>query len=118
MMPPLMIVGSRPAASSNAPTIEVVVVLPCVPAMAIDHLRRINSPSISARRTTGNSRWRAAWTSGLSALTPAEILGLVSDRDLDAERLQAADIGAIGHVAALNLVAEIFKNLGNAAHAD
>ena len=35
MMPPLMTVGSKPPASSSVATSEVVVVLPCVPAMAI-----------------------------------------------------------------------------------
>src|SRR5665213_4572760 len=59
MMPPLITVGSSPASSRNAPIIEVGVVLPWVPAMAIDHLSRISSPSISARRTTGISRARA-----------------------------------------------------------
>ena len=68
MMPPLITVGSSPAASSKAATMEVVVVLPWVPATATDHLRRISSPSISARRTTGMRRARAALTSGLSGL--------------------------------------------------
>ena len=53
MMPPLMTVGSSSALSSMAAMIEVVVVLPWVPATATDHLRRISSASISARRTTG-----------------------------------------------------------------
>ena len=69
MMPPLITVGSRPPASSMAATSEVVVVLPCVPPTAIDHFSRISSPSISARRTTGTWRVRAASTSGLSFLT-------------------------------------------------
>src|ERR1700737_1647385 len=56
MIPPLITVGSSPAVSSSAPMIEVVVVLPCVPAIAIDHLSRISSASISARRTTGRAR--------------------------------------------------------------
>jgi hypothetical protein len=69
MMPPLITVGSRPPASSMAATSDVVVVLPCVPPTAMDHLRRISSPSISARRTTGTCRVRAASTSGLSFFT-------------------------------------------------
>jgi hypothetical protein len=56
MMPPLITVGSMPPASSRAATIEVVVVLPWVPATATLSLRRINSASISARRTTGMRR--------------------------------------------------------------
>jgi hypothetical protein len=67
MMPPLITVGSSWAVSSNTPIIEVVVVLPCVPATANDHFSRISSPSISARLTTGNRRARAAIISGLSA---------------------------------------------------
>jgi hypothetical protein len=73
MMPPFMTVGSRPPASSIAATREVVVVLPWVPPTATDHLSRINSPSISARRTIGANRSRAATTSGLSGLTAEEI---------------------------------------------
>src|SRR5258707_654757 len=72
MMPPLITVGSKLAASSSAATSEVVVVLPWVPATATDHLSRISSPSISARRTTGSRRDRAAATSGLAALTADE----------------------------------------------
>ena len=69
MMPPLMTVGSRLAVSSRAAIIEVVVVLPWVPPMAMACLRRISSASISARRTTGTSLARAATSSGLSGLT-------------------------------------------------
>ena len=68
MMPPLITVGSRSPASSSAATIEVVVVLPWVPAIATQLFSRISSASISARRTTG-MRWaRAAISSGLSRL--------------------------------------------------
>ena len=51
----------------------VVVVLPWVPATAIDQRNRINSPSISARWTIGINRSLAATTSGLSALMAVEI---------------------------------------------
>jgi len=51
------------------PVSEVVVVLPWVPATAIDQRRREISPSISARRITGRPRPRAASISGLSAAT-------------------------------------------------
>ena len=53
MMPPLITVGSSPAASSSVATSEVVVVLPCVPATATQLFSRMSSASISARRTTG-----------------------------------------------------------------
>ena len=72
MIPPLITVGSICAVSNSAPIIEVVVVLPWVPATAIAHLRRISSPSISARRTTGTRRARAARISGLSGLIAEE----------------------------------------------
>ena len=72
IIPPLITVGSNPAPSSSDAINDVVVVLPCVPPTAIDHLSRINSPSISARRTTGINRSLAANTSGLSALTAEE----------------------------------------------
>ena len=66
MMPPLITVGSRLPASSSAATIDVVVVLPWVPAMATQLFSRISSASISARRTTGSRLARAATSSGLS----------------------------------------------------
>ena len=72
MMPPLITVGSRPPASSSAATIEVVVVLPWVPAIATQLFSRISSASISARRTTGMRLARAAISSGLSRLIAEE----------------------------------------------
>jgi hypothetical protein len=72
MMPPLMTVGSRPPASSSVATIEVVVVLPCVPPIATAWRKRISSASISARRTIGSSRSRAAMSSGLFFLMAVE----------------------------------------------
>jgi hypothetical protein len=46
-------VGSSPAAARTLAVMEVVVVLPCAPAMAMPYFKRINSPSISARGMTG-----------------------------------------------------------------
>ena len=69
MMPPLTTVGSSPAASKRAARTAVVVVLPCVPATATARLKRISSPSMSARRTTGRRRARAATSSGLPGCT-------------------------------------------------
>ena len=51
----------------------VVVVLPCVPAIAMVDFRRISSASISARRTTGMRFSSAASTSGLVRLTAVEV---------------------------------------------
>ena len=70
--PPTTTVGSSPAAPSTAATMEVVVVLPWVPAMAMPYLSRISSASISARGMTGTPRWRATCTSTLSRATAEE----------------------------------------------
>ena len=59
-------VGSNPASRSTVATREVVVVLPWEPAMAMPSLRRISSPSISARGMTGMAFLRASISSGLS----------------------------------------------------
>jgi hypothetical protein len=72
-MPPLITVGSTPPASSSAATIEVVVVLPCVPAIATVDFSRISSASISARRTTGMRFSSASSTSGLPRLIAVEV---------------------------------------------
>ncbi len=66
-------VGSSPASVRMLATRLVVVVLPCVPAIAIPNRKRISSASISARGTTGMRAARAATTSGLSGLTALEI---------------------------------------------
>ena len=70
--PPITNVGSRPPAASTLATRLVVVVLPCVPAMAMPCFSRISSASITARGTIGTRRARAAMTSGLLAETAVE----------------------------------------------
>src|SRR5512141_278019 len=64
--PPTTAVGSQPAVASTVATIEVVVVFPCVPAIAMPYFIRINSASISARGITGIFRRCDSMTSGLS----------------------------------------------------
>ena len=54
--PPITAVGSSPARSSTSAIIDVVVVLPCEPATAIENRSRISSASISARGITGMPR--------------------------------------------------------------
>ena len=85
------------------------------------------SASISARRTSGRAlRARRVEfdIAGLhrrgidDGMRVFEIVGAVTDGDRDAHRAQALDVGAIGHVGALHLVAEIVHDLGDAAHAD
>ena len=65
-------VGSSPPSASTEATRLVVVVLPCVPATAIAERKRISSPSISARGTTGTRCASARATSGLSSETAVE----------------------------------------------
>ena len=57
---------------ANVQGADVVVVLPCVPAIATPCLSRISSASISARGTTGMRCSRAASTSGLSCWTAVD----------------------------------------------
>ena len=65
-------VGSSPPSARTEATRLVVVVLPWVPATAIAERKRISSPSISARGTTG-MRWSSARaTSGFSRETAVD----------------------------------------------
>ena len=127
MMPPLMTVGSRCAASSTQAIRLVVVVLPCVPPTATAHFSRISSASISARRTTGISRARAATTSGLSRFTAVEttttcaapeIGRVMADGHRNARLAQPQHVGGLGDVAALHGVSQRVQHLGDAGHAD
>src|SRR5512141_2440474 len=70
--PPTTAVGSQPAVASTVATIEVVVVLPCVPAIAMPYVIRISSASIAARGITGILRRCASRISGLSGRTAEE----------------------------------------------
>ena len=77
--PPMTQVGSSPASPSTAEMREVVVVLPCVPAIAMPCLKRMSSASIIARGTTGMCASRARTTSGLSAFTAVEVTTASAD---------------------------------------
>ena len=70
--PPTIIVGSIPPSVKHKPTILVVVVLPCVPAIPIPYFILIVSASISDRLITGMFFSMAAATSGLSVVTADE----------------------------------------------
>ena len=72
-LPPITKVGSKPAAPRIDAVKLVVVVLPCVPAMAIPSRKRISSANIMARGITGICCANAASTSGLSGLTAVEV---------------------------------------------
>ena len=67
--PPITAVGSSPPRSSTSAIIDVVLVLPCDPAIAIENRSRMSSASISARGITGIPRSRAATISGLPVRT-------------------------------------------------
>ena len=127
MMPPLMTVGSSPPASSIAAIIDVVVVLPCVPATAIVFCMRISSASISARLTIGQAPLDRGLDFRIAAAdgggnhddrSVAEIFGPLADHDRNAELAQTLDDIALGDVRALHLVAELVHHLGDARHAD
>ena len=127
MMPPLITVGSSPAASSSVATSEVVVVLPWVPATATQLFSRISSASISARRTTGMRLRARRRKLGIVALDRgrddddrgvAEIGRVMADEHLGAALAQALDVGVVGGVRALDGMAEIDQHLGDARHAD
>src|SRR6516225_6555232 len=96
MLPPWTTVGSRPPASSRVATIEVVVVLPCVPPTATENCRRISSASISARRTNG----RGLGVGALHLVADAQHdLGDAAHADAaDADEVHGADVE--GHGAA------------------
>ena len=87
----------------------------------------MSSASISARRTTGMRFCRAATSSGFVALDRgrnhddlrrAEIFRVMANMNAGAFAAQAQDIGALGRVRALDLVAEVEQNLGYAGHSD
>src|SRR5512134_145792 len=71
-LPPMTMVGSMLPWVSTVETMEVVVVLPWVPAMAMPYFIRISSASISARGITGIFRRCASRSSGLSGRTAEE----------------------------------------------
>ena len=119
-------VGSSPASASTLATRLVVVVLPCVPAMAMPCFRRISSASISARGTTGMRFARAATTSGLSACTAVEVTTASAPamcaaswptKTVMPRPARRRGRRAVRQVGARDLVAEVEQHFGDAAHA-
>ena len=113
--------------ASTVATSEVVVVLPCEPAMATQYFTRISSASISARGMIGISSARARDDLGVVRLDrarvdddvgPLDVLGAVADVDAHAERLEAARDVVRLQVRAGDLELERAQDLGEAAHAD
>ena len=73
MIPPFITVGSSSPPSSRVATKVVVVVFPCVPAIAMFEFSLISSANISDLFTTGIPLFRAPINSGLDSETAAEI---------------------------------------------
>ena len=71
-LPPMIAVGSRPAASSASAIIAVVVVFPCDPTTATARFRLASSASMAPREMTGTPARAAARRSGLSGGTAVE----------------------------------------------
>jgi hypothetical protein len=105
----------------------VVVVLPCIPAMAMPNFSRISSASISARWMTGILRARASSTSGLSLATaelvtttslPATFSAAWPINHRAQSGLQAFRRGAGAQVRARDRIAHGEQDLGDTAHAN
>ena len=127
MRPPTRIVGSRFAWIRIAATIEVVVVLPWLPAMAMPNFWRINSASNSPRGITGSLRRRASTISGLSGrtaelyttiLAPAKIRGRVTFVNHRAACGQTLRGGREFQIGTGHRIAHIQQHFGEAAHAN
>ena len=125
--PPTTTVGSSPPRSSTSATIEVVVVLPWLPATATPYLSRISSASISARGMTGMPRAARLGDLGVVAAAPrsrSRPRGRPRrSRPRGPRRRARPERGEpVRHRGALQVgaghrVAEVQQHLGDAAHA-
>src|SRR5712675_2132016 len=124
--PPITKVGSSPPSARMLATRLVVVVLPCVPATAIDWRKRISSPSISARGTTGTRREQCRLhfrivagdgAGGHDYIGAVRIGSAMSEPDARAEPLQVLGHRVGLEVRALHPVAQVQQHFGDAAHA-
>ena len=125
--PPMTAVGSRPARSSTSATMEVVVVLPCAPAMAMpdaqphqlgQHLGAGNDGHVAGAggddlRVVGRHGRRHDDHVGIG-----DVGGRVADLDAHAERAQSVGRDRAANVRAADPIVEIHQQLGDAAHAD
>ena len=119
-------VGSRPPSASTDATRLVVVVLPCVPAMAMPSLKRMSSASISARGTTGTPRLARGRDLGVVGgdggrddhdVGALDVRRRVARMDAHAEAFEPMRHRRGGEVGARHLVALRREDLGDAAHA-
>ena len=77
------------------PTIDVVVVLPCVPATASVYFNRETSESISARRSSGTPSFIAASVSGFLSILTALVTWLTSPNFMDKMKAEVKTVADI-----------------------
>ena len=125
--PPTTTVGSKPACDRIVAAIEVVVVLPWLPATAMPYFSRISSASSSPRGMTGIPSRRASSNFRILCVDRRrdherfrafDVLCRMAFVYLRAERLQTLRDRTELHVRTRDLVPEIQQNFGDAAHAD
>ena len=123
--PPTMKLGARPASARISMSIDVVVVLPCVPATATDRARAQIAASISARRSVGMPCSRAARSSmfvtgiggrGGHRVASGDCVGVMTDRHGDAGRPDPVEDRLLAYVAAGHGVAHLGKHDGDRRH--
>src|SRR6266481_2534840 len=120
--PPITKVGSSPPSASTLATRLVVVVLPCVPAMATPCFRRISSASMRARGTTGMRRdhlrvVRPHCGGHDDCIGAVHIRRQMLEAQPHAERREPFGGGIDGEVRAADLIAEVDQDFGDARHA-
>ena len=127
MMPPLMTVGSNPAASISAAMSEVVVVFAVRTAHRNgvfqahklgEHFRPAHHRNAFGARGTSSGLSRLTAEETTKRARPVHILAPVPDMDNRALGAQALHIGTVLDVRSGNPVAQIEHHLGNAAHPD
>ena len=108
-------------------TIDVVVVLPWLPAMAMPNFRRMSSASSSPRGITGICKRRASadfWVGGVESrvtttrFRSCHVRGLMAHVNAGAQFRQAVRDGARFEVGARDLIAESQQDLRDSAHPD
>ena len=109
--PPMTYDGSQPARMSACAAIDAVVVLPCVPAIAIVRRSRDSSPSSSPRWISRRPRSRPAARSGfdgadrrrddeLDVARARDVRGVMADPRIDPRGADAREIRRVGAIGA------------------
>ena len=124
--PPTTKLGRRSASTNIIASIEVVVVLPCVPATATDRAHAQIDASMPARRSTGMPA--AARRDQLDVaggdrrrrgdgVDAGDVARVVTDVDGDARGAQAVERGRFAQVAARHLMTHLGEHERDGAHA-